>query len=73
MHTLGTLEWVRSRIMGRLSTRLEPLLVGQRLCDDRFKQALSTGDIGLCPAAGRPQQPMPQSLISPAKRELTLA
>ncbi|WP_276489270.1 type I secretion system permease/ATPase [Ectopseudomonas mendocina] len=42
MITLGSLEWVRSRIMVRVSTRLETLL-GQRLYDASFKQALNTG------------------------------
>ena len=42
MVTLGSLEWVRSRIMVRISTRLETLL-GQRLFDASFKQALNTG------------------------------
>jgi len=42
MITLGSLEWVRSRIMVRISTRLETLL-GQRLFDASFKQALNTG------------------------------
>ncbi|VVN65631.1 type I secretion system permease/ATPase [Pseudomonas fluorescens] len=42
MITLGGLEWVRSRIMVRISTRLETLL-GQRLFDASFKQALNTG------------------------------
>jgi ATP-binding cassette subfamily C protein EexD len=42
MVTLGSLEWVRSRIMVRVSTRLETLL-GPRLYDASFKQALNTG------------------------------
>lgn len=42
MITLGGLEWVRSRIMVRISTRLETLL-GQRLFDASFKQAINTG------------------------------
>jgi ATP-binding cassette subfamily C protein EexD len=42
MTTLGGLEWVRSRIMVRISTRLETLL-GSRLFDASFKQALNTG------------------------------
>lgn len=41
MGTLGGLEWVRSRIMVRVSTRLE-ILLGQRLFDASFKQALNT-------------------------------
>ncbi len=40
--TLGALEWVRSRIMVRISTRLDTLL-GQRLYDASFKQALLSG------------------------------
>lgn len=39
MITMGGLEWVRSRIMVRVSTRLDTLL-GQRLFDASFKQAL---------------------------------
>ncbi|UZE21236.1 type I secretion system permease/ATPase [Pseudomonas sp. B21-056] len=42
MTTMGGLEWVRSRIMVRVSTRLDSLL-GQRLFDASFKQALNTG------------------------------
>ncbi|MGX9567164.1 type I secretion system permease/ATPase [Pseudomonas sp. CFBP 5748] len=42
MVTMGGLEWVRSRIMVRISTRLDTLL-GQRLFDASFKQALNTG------------------------------
>ncbi|GLK90817.1 type I secretion system permease/ATPase [Pseudomonas turukhanskensis] len=42
MSTMGALEWVRSRIMVRISTRLEVLL-GQRLYDASFKQALQSG------------------------------
>ncbi|WLH43696.1 type I secretion system permease/ATPase [Pseudomonas beijingensis] len=41
MITMGGLEWVRSRIMVRISTRLDTLL-GQRLFDASFKQALNT-------------------------------
>ncbi|WP_422777776.1 type I secretion system permease/ATPase [Pseudomonas mediterranea] len=41
MTTMGGLEWVRSRIMVRVSTRLDSLL-GQRLFDASFKQALNT-------------------------------
>jgi ATP-binding cassette subfamily C protein EexD len=44
MSTLGGLEWVRSRIMVRVSTRLETLL-GQRLYDASFKQALNSGGV----------------------------
>lgn len=40
--TMGSLEWVRSRIMVRLSTRLDTLL-GGRLYDASFKQALYSG------------------------------
>lgn len=40
--TMGSLEWVRSRIMVRLSTRLDTLL-GGRLYDASFKQALHSG------------------------------
>jgi ATP-binding cassette subfamily C protein EexD len=39
--TMGGLEWVRSRIMVRISTRLDTLL-GQRLFDASFKQALTS-------------------------------
>ncbi|MGN8275632.1 type I secretion system permease/ATPase [Pseudomonas sp. SMN5] len=39
MITMGGLEWVRSRIMVRVSTRLDTLL-GQRLFDASFKHAL---------------------------------
>lgn len=42
MSTMGCLEWVRSRIMVRISTRLEVLL-GERLYDASFKQALQSG------------------------------
>lgn len=41
MITMGGLEWVRSRIMVRISTRLDTLL-SQRLFDASFKQALNT-------------------------------
>ncbi|OPG69617.1 type I secretion system permease/ATPase [Pseudomonas ogarae] len=41
MVTMGGLEWVRSRIMVRISTRLDTLL-SQRLFDASFKQALNT-------------------------------
>ncbi|WP_434563966.1 type I secretion system permease/ATPase [Pseudomonas sp. R1-6] len=41
MTTMGGLEWVRSRIMVRISTRLDTLL-GQRLFDASFKQALNS-------------------------------
>jgi ATP-binding cassette subfamily C protein EexD len=40
--TMGVLEWVRSRIMVRLSTRLD-LILGPRLYDASFKQALTSG------------------------------
>ncbi|SFQ13688.1 type I secretion system permease/ATPase [Pseudomonas borbori] len=40
--TLGGLEWVRSRIMVRVSTRLDTLL-GSRVFDASFKQALFSG------------------------------
>lgn len=40
--TMGVLEWVRSRIMVRLSTRLD-LLLGPRLYYASFKQALKSG------------------------------
>lgn len=40
--TMGALEWVRSRIMVRISTRLDSLL-GGRLYDASFKQALYSG------------------------------
>jgi ATP-binding cassette subfamily C protein EexD len=40
--TLGALEWVRSRIMVRTSTRLETLLA-PRLFDVSFRQALYSG------------------------------
>ncbi|MBV2133602.1 type I secretion system permease/ATPase [Pseudomonas sp. MAP12] len=40
--TMGALEWVRSRIMVRISTRLDTLL-GQRLYDASFRQALYSG------------------------------
>lgn len=42
MTTMGALEWVRSRIMVRVSTRIDTLL-GGRLYDASFKQALYTG------------------------------
>jgi ATP-binding cassette subfamily C protein EexD len=45
--TMGLLEWVRSRIMVRMSTRLD-LLLGPLLYDASFKQALPR-------VAGRPQ------------------
>ncbi|CAN1600750.1 type I secretion system permease/ATPase [Pseudomonas sp. B21-028] len=50
MTTMGGLEWVRSRIMVRVSTRLDSLL-GQRLFDASFKQALNTGGMN---ASGQP-------------------
>ncbi len=40
--TMGGLEWVRSRIMVRLSTRLD-LILGPRLYEASFKQALASG------------------------------
>ncbi len=40
--TMGSLEWVRSRIMVRLSTRLDTLL-SERLYRASFKQALYSG------------------------------
>lgn len=40
--TFGILEWVRGRIMIRASTRIDTLL-GGRLYDASFKQALSSG------------------------------
>src|SRR5690554_5978793 len=42
MITMGGLEWVRSRIMVRISTKIDTLL-GHRLYDASFKQALQTG------------------------------
>ncbi len=42
MVTMGSLEWVRSRIMVRVSTRIDTLL-GSRLYDASFKQALYSG------------------------------
>ncbi|MCJ8207153.1 type I secretion system permease/ATPase [Pseudomonas sp. RGM2987] len=41
MVTMGGLEWVRSRIMVRVSTRLD-MLLGQRLFDASFKQAINS-------------------------------
>lgn len=40
--TMGCLEWVRSRIMVRVSTRIDSLL-GPRLYDASFQQALLSG------------------------------
>ncbi|MBV2135002.1 type I secretion system permease/ATPase [Pseudomonas sp. MAP12] len=40
--TMGALEWVRSRIMVRISTRLD-ILLGGRLYNASFKQALYSG------------------------------
>ena len=40
--SMGALEWVRSRIMVRISTRLDTLL-GGRLYDASFRQALYSG------------------------------
>lgn len=42
MATMGSLEWVRSRVMVRISTRLD-LLLGPRLYDASFRQALYSG------------------------------
>ncbi|MDC7828719.1 MULTISPECIES: type I secretion system permease/ATPase [Pseudomonas] len=42
MATYGALEWIRSRILVRVSTRLD-LLLNERLYDASFKQALYTG------------------------------
>lgn len=42
MGTMGSLEWVRSRIMVRVSTKLDSLL-GGRFYDASFKQALYSG------------------------------
>lgn len=42
MTTMGGLDWVRSRILVRVSTKIETLL-GHRLYDASFKQALQTG------------------------------
>ena len=42
MTTMGGLDWVRSRIMVRVSTKIDTLL-GHRLYDASFKQALQTG------------------------------
>ncbi|MDY6891295.1 MAG: type I secretion system permease/ATPase [Pseudomonadota bacterium] len=42
MLTMGGLEWVRSRIMVRVSTKIDALL-GHRLYDASFKQALMSG------------------------------
>ncbi|TWC24743.1 ATP-binding cassette subfamily C protein EexD [Pseudomonas sp. SJZ085] len=50
MTTMGGLEWVRSRIMVRVSTRLDSLL-GRRLFDASFRQALNTGGMN---ASGQP-------------------
>ncbi|MCE0460641.1 type I secretion system permease/ATPase [Pseudomonas uvaldensis] len=50
MTTMGGLEWVRSRIMVRISTRLDTLL-GQRLFDASFKQALYSSGMN---ASGQP-------------------
>lgn len=44
MITLGSLEWVRSRIMVRVSTRLEHEL-GTRFYDASFKLALDSGGV----------------------------
>lgn len=42
MATMGGLEWVRSRIMVRVSTRIDSLM-GGRLFDASFRQALYSG------------------------------
>jgi len=42
VYHLGALEWVRSQILVRVSTRLETML-NQRLFQVAFKQALYTG------------------------------
>ncbi|MBH3438028.1 type I secretion system permease/ATPase [Pseudomonas luteola] len=42
MTTYGSLEWIRSRILVRVSTRLD-LMLNERLYDASFKQALYTG------------------------------
>ncbi|GGM22278.1 peptidase [Pseudomonas asuensis] len=42
MATYGALEWVRSRILVRVSTRLD-LMLNERLYDASFKQALYSG------------------------------
>ncbi|WP_312602495.1 MULTISPECIES: type I secretion system permease/ATPase [Pseudomonas] len=42
MFTYGSMEWVRSRILIRISTRLD-LMLGQRLFNASFKQALYSG------------------------------
>ncbi len=42
MSTMGGLEWVRSRILVRVSARLD-LLLGTKLYDTSFKQALYSG------------------------------
>lgn len=45
MATYGALEWIRSRIMVRISTRLD-LLLGERVLGASFKQSLYTGSTG---------------------------
>lgn len=50
MTTMGGLEWVRSRVMVRVSTRLDTLL-GQRVFDASFQQALNSGGMN---ASGQP-------------------
>lgn len=42
MTTMGALEWVRSRIMVRVSTRIDSLM-GSRLFDASFRQSLYSG------------------------------
>lgn len=44
MATYGAMEWVRSRILVRVSTRLD-LMLNERLYDASFKQALYSGGI----------------------------
>lgn len=50
MITFGMLEWVRGRIMVRVSTRIDTLL-GNRLYGASFKQALNSGGMN---ASGQP-------------------
>lgn len=45
MATYGALEWIRSRIMVRISTKLD-LLLGERVLGASFKQSLYTGSTG---------------------------
>lgn len=46
MATYGALEWIRSRIMVRISTKLD-LLLGERVLGASFKQSLYTGSTGV--------------------------